>query len=276
MPKIHATAVVDPNAKIADDVEIGPGSVVEADVEIGRGCVIREHAVIRRYTSLGEGNFVDAGAVLGGLPQDLKFDPRTATYLRIGSGNIFREGVTISRATKPGEATVVGNKTYWMACSHAGHDAVIEDEAILVNSALVAGHARIGRRAFLSGHVVVHQFTWIGEGVMSQGNAGTGTHMPPFVMFAGVNRVVGLNIVGLRRNPEVTAEDRRQIQEAFRLTYRAGLSPERALAEMDKCSDWGAPAGRYREFIRKVTQAEKPYKRPLATMRMYRKDTAES
>jgi len=267
MPKIHPTAAVDPRARIAEDVEIGPGCVVEGDVEIGTGTILRPHAVIRRYTSLGEGNFVDSGAVLGGDPQDLKFDPATVAYLRIGDGNTFREGVTISRASKKGQATVVGSKTYWMATSHAGHDARIDDGAILVNGALVAGHAHVGPRAFLSGHVVVHQFTWIGEGVMSQGHAGTSTHMPPFVLFAGINRVAGLNIVGLRRTPEVTPEDRRQIQEAFRLTYRAGFSAAEALARMDQCSDWGAPASRYREFIRRVVAAEKPYNRGLGRLR---------
>jgi len=270
MPKIHPTAIVHPDANIADDVEIGPGSIVESDVEIAAGCVVREHAIIRRYTTMGEGNFVDAGAVLGGEPQDLKFDPQTVSYLRIGRDNVFREGVTISRGSKPDAATVVGNKTYWMACSHAGHDSVIEDEVILANSALVAGHCRIGRRAFLSGHVVVHQFCWVGEGVMSQGNAGTSTHVAPFTLFADINRVIGLNVIGLRRNPELNGDDRSQIKEAFRLTYRAKLPLREALAEMDSRTDWGEAAGRYREFIRQVATAEKPYNRGLGTARRQR------
>jgi len=267
MATIHPTAVVHPGARIGDHVEIGPFSVVEQDVEIGEGSVLREHVVIRRYTTLGRRNLVDAHTVLGGAPQDLKWNPQTVSYLRIGDDNVFREAVTISRASVADGATVVGNRSYWMACSHAGHDAVVEDEAILANSALVGGHATVGRRAFLSAHVVVHQFTWIGEGVMSQGNSGTSMHVPPFVLMAEINRVIGLNVVGLRRNPELTDEDRRQIREAFRLTYRAGLTPQQALARMDACAEWRPAAGRFRQFIREVLAAEKPFNRGLCGMR---------
>jgi len=267
MLRIHPTAIVDPRATIADDVEIGPFCVVEDQTQIGPGCVLRESAIVRRHTSMGQGNFVDAHAVLGGLPQDLKFNPSTVSYVKIGDGNTFREGVTISRASLPGGATVIGDRSYWMACSHAGHDATVEDEVILVNSALVAGHARIGARAVLSGHVAVHQFTWVGEGVMSRGNAGVSTHVPPYTLFADINRIVGMNAVGMKRNQQMTSEDRRQLKEAFRLTYRAGLSPAKALEEMDKCADWGPFAARFRDFIRQVVSAEGPYARGLCPLR---------
>ena len=270
MPKIHPTAIVDPAANIADDVEIGPYSIVEADVEIGAGCVLREHVVIRRYTIMGEGNFVDTGTVLGGEPQDLGWDPATVSYLRIGNGNTFREGVTISRSNTAGKATTVGDRSYWMAYSHAGHDVVVEDEAILVNSFLAGGHAVIGKGAFLSGHVVVHQHTWIGEGVMSRGNAGTSAHVPPFTTFANINEIVGMNVIGMRRNESMTPQDRAEVKEAFRLTYRAGLTPANALIEMDQFPDWGQAASRYREFVRKVLSAEKPFNRGLCPMRRSR------
>ena len=205
MPKIHPTAIVDPQAKVAEDVEIGPYSIVESETEIGRGCVLRERVIIRRYTTLGEGNLIDANTVLGGEPQDLKFDPATVSYLRIGDHNVFRESVTISRASVAGQATLVGERTYWMACSHAGHDATIEDEVILCNGALVGGHATIGKGAFLGGGAMVHQFTWVGEGVMCQGQTGMSTHVPPFTLVAEINCLVGLNVVGMRRNEELTA-----------------------------------------------------------------------
>jgi len=267
MAKIHPTAIVHRDAQIAEDVEIGPYCIIESDVRIGPGCVLGENVIVRKYTAMGRRNFVDAYTVLGGLPQDLKFDRDTVSYLRIGDDNTFREGVTISRASLAGQATVVGNRCYWMAQSHAGHDVVVGDEAVLCNGALVAGHARIGDRAFLSGHVVVHQYTWLGEGVMSRGNAGIGMHAPPFVLFAGMNSIAGLNVVGMRRNQQMTAEDRRQIKEAFRLTYRAGLSPRKALAEMDKHADWGVWAAKYRDFIREVIAAEAPFDRGLCPMR---------
>lgn len=275
MPKIHPTAVVDVKAHLADDVEIGPYSVVEGDVRIGSGTVLREHAVVRRYTTLGTGNFVDAYAVLGGLPQDLKFDPRSMTYLRIGDGNVFREGVTISRATGEGLETRVGNKTYWMAGTHAGHNATVDDEAILVNGSALAGHTVLGRKSILSAHVVVHQFCWIGEMVMSQGNCATSMHVPPYVIIAGVNQVAGLNVIGLRRSPGITDEDRRQIKEAFHITYRSGLAREESLKRMDACADWGVPAGKFRDFVRKAFSAAKPYNRGLSGLRMERGTSAE-
>ena len=267
MAKIHPTAVVDPSAVLADDVEIGAGAVVESNVSLGAGTVLRPHSVVRRGTTLGKGNLVDSFAVLGGDPQDLGFDRKTDTYVRIGDDNTFREGVTISRATKPGEATVIGNRTYWMANSHAAHDCVIGDDVVIVNAVLLAGHVVVGDRAILAGATMVHQFTWIGESVMTQGGSGTGMHVPPYSLLAGVNEIVGLNSIGLRRNPTLTNEDRKQIKEAFKLTYRSSLSPALALAEMDKAADWGTAAGKFREFVRKVVTAEKPRNRGLCPRR---------
>ncbi|MHC4561745.1 MAG: acyl-ACP--UDP-N-acetylglucosamine O-acyltransferase [Planctomycetota bacterium] len=266
MASIHPTALVDPGAIIAEDVEIGPYCIVEADCTLGAGTVLRNNAIIRRHTTLGEGNYVDSFAVLGGLPQDLKYDASEVSYLRIGDHNTFREGVTISRATGEGLATVVGSHCYWMANSHAGHNATIEDDVILPNGALVAGHVRLGRGAILSGNTIIHQFVWIGEKVMFQGGAAAGMHVPPFVMCAEINNVAGLNVIGLRRAQDLTDEDRDQIKEAFRITYRNGLTPADAVGEMDSHTEWGAAAGRFRDFVRDVLAAEKPYNRGLAPM----------
>jgi len=266
MADVHPTAIVDGSAKLADDVTVGPFCIVEGDVEIGPGTVLRQHVIVHRYTTLGANNFVDAFVVLGGEPQDLKFHRDTVSYLRIGDNNIFREGVTISRATKPGGVTAVGNNTYWMANSHAGHDTTIGDGVILTNAALVGGHATIGPRAILSGAVMVHQFTWVDEMVMTQGKAAITQHVPPFVMFVKSNVVVGLNVVGLRRAADITAEDREQIKEAFGITYRSKLTPAKALEKMEACTDWGGPAGRFRDFIRKVITAKPPYHRGLSAM----------
>jgi UDP-N-acetylglucosamine acyltransferase len=260
---IHPTAIVDATAEIDGDVEIGPYCLVEADVKIGAGTVLRPHVVLRRHTTLGKGNFVDSFAVLGGWPQDLKFDPRTVSHLRIGDENTFREGVTISRATGEGGQTRVGNHTFWMAGSHAGHNATIEDEVVLVTGAAVGGHATIGRRAIISGGAMVHQFCWVGEMVMTQGMSGMSTHVPPFVMVANINRVVGLNKVGLRRCPYIAERDRDQIKDAFRLTYRLGWTPHQVVEELDRRADLGEPCTRYREFIRRVLHAAKPFNRGL-------------
>ena len=137
--KIHPTAAVDKGALLGEAVEIGPYAVIESDVVIGDGCRIMAGAVIRRYTTLGEGNVVHPYAVLGGEPQDYKFDPASETHLRIGSGNVFREHVSISRATASGGATVIGDNCFFMAQSHVGHDSVIADGVVLTNGTHVAG-----------------------------------------------------------------------------------------------------------------------------------------
>ena len=267
MPKVHPTAIVHPTAVLSDGVEIGAYSIVEADVVIGPGTVLRDHAILRRYTTIGQNNIVDSYAVLGGLPQDLKFNPRTASYLSVGDDNVFREGVTISRATGEGEATVVGNRTYWMTTAHAGHNAVVEDDCILVNGSALAGHTVLGRGAILSAHVVVHQFCWVGQGAMSQGNSATSMHIAPFTLFAGANRVVSLNVIGLRRSQEITEEDWRQVREAFDLTYRSNLNIRAALRAMDERTEWGWAAARFRDFVGRVALARPPYKRGLCPLR---------
>ncbi len=271
MPKIHPTAIVDPGAELADDVEVGPYCIIEADVKIGPGCTLRSHVIVRRYTTLGEANYVDSFTALGGDPQDLKFDPSSVSYVRIGDGNTFREGVTISRATGEGKCTVIGDRIYFMAYSHAGHNAIVEDGVILANGASVGGFGRIGRGTIMSAHVSVHQFTRMGQLCMSQGNSGTSMHVPPYCILAGINRIAGLNTVGLRRAEDMTDEDRSQIKEAFRITFRAGLGLTEAIEKMDACDDWGVAAGKFRDFVRWIAQADVPYNRGLCPRRPYRR-----
>ena len=267
MAKIHPTAIVHHTAVLSDEVEIGAHSIVEADVGIGPGSVMREHAILRRYTTIGQNNIVDSYAVLGGVPQDFKFNPQTVSYLRVGDNNVFREGVTISRATGEGKATIVGNRTYWMTAAHAGHDAIVEDDVILVNGAALAGHTVLGHGAILSAHVAVHQFCWVGEKAMGQGNSATAMHIPPFTLFAGVSRVVSLNVVGLRRSKEISKEDRHQVKEAFDLTYRSSSTLIDALRAMDEHTEWGVAATRFRDFVRRVISARPPFNRGLCPLR---------
>jgi UDP-N-acetylglucosamine acyltransferase len=227
--------------------------------------------MIRRYTTLGERNVVHPFVVLGGEPQDYGHDPSVRSTLRIGGGNVFREHVTINRATGEDKATVVGDNNYFMAYSHAGHNAEIGSNCILVNGAAMGGYAVLEDRAILSAHVVVHQFCRVGTMVMTQGNSATSAHLPPYCMLADVNKVVGLNKIGLRRSDALDAEDRRQITEAYGLLYRSGLPTSKALAEMDAHSEWGAAADRFRQFVRFSLTADPPYNRGLCVARTMRK-----
>jgi len=265
MSQIHHNAEVHSTAEIADDVEIGSFAVIEGGVHIGSGCVIRPHAIVRRFTTLGSKNYVDSFTVLGGEPQDLKFDKKTKSYLEIGDNNTFREGVTISRATGEGNKTIVGSNTLWMANSHAGHNSIIEDNVILVNGTLVAGHCTIGNGAILPANGAIHQFCWVGENVMFQGGGFAGMHVPPFVICSGVNNVVALNSVGLRRRTDLTTKDRQEVKEAFRITYKSGYSLKQVFDEMNQKKNWGVAAGNFRDFIGHVIEAEPPFNRGLCS-----------
>ena len=265
MQKIHPTADIHPNAQIADDIEIGANAIIEDKVRIGSGCIIRPQDIIRKYTSLGVQNYVDSFVVLGGEPQDLKFDKSTVSYLEIGDNNTFREGVTLSRATGDNEKTIVGNNTLWMSNSHAGHNSIIHDNVILVNGSLVAGHCTIGRGAILPANGAVHQFCWVGENAMFQGGAFASMHVPPFVICSGLNNVVALNAVGLRRRTDLTDDDRRQVKEAFKITYRSNNSLRQAIVELEEKKEWGVAANRFREFVEKVVYAEPPFNRGLCS-----------
>lgn len=263
MAKIHPTADVHSTAELADDVIIGAYAIIEDNVRIGPGSVIRPHAVVRKYTSMGSENYVDSFAVLGGEPQDVKFDTKTVSYLEIGDNNTFREGTTISRATGEGKKTVVGNNTIWLANSHAGHNSVIHDNVIMVNGALVAGNCTIGKGAILPANGAVHQFCWVGENAMFQGGTFVSMHVPPLVACAGINNVVSLNVVGLKRRPDISLNDRKQIKEAFKITYRSDHRLKQASDEMNKMTDWGPVAASFRDFISKVLAAKPPYNRGL-------------
>lgn len=184
MPRIHPTAIVDAKAQLAEDVEVGPFCIIEGDVVIGAGTVVRDHAVIRRYTTLGSGNFVDSFCSLGGEPQDLKFSPQTVSYVRIGNNNVFREGVTISRATGEGNVTSIGNNNYWMTQAHAGHNATVENDVVLGNNVALAGHSVVHSRAILSANTGIHQFCWVGQMAMTQGG-GLHQHTHTAICHAG-------------------------------------------------------------------------------------------
>lgn len=270
MPRIHPTAIVDSDARIDQDVEIGPYCVVEDQVRIGAGSVLRSHSVVRRYTTMGEGNFIDSFACLGGLPQDLKFDPDTVSYLRIGENNTFRENVTISRGSKGQAATTIGHHTYWMTGSHAGHDATVADNVILANGAALGGHTTVGRGCFFSAHTGLHQYCRVGALTLVQGGGSASMHVPPYCLVSRMNLVAGINVVGLRRADWVEDRDRREIKDAFRLLYRSGLKANEALVEMDR-RDWREPAGAFRQFVREALEAEKPFNRGLCTTMGHRR-----
>lgn len=237
--QIHPTAVVSPHVEIEKGVSIGPYAVVEGPGRIGEGTVIESHAMIRPHVYLGKNNHVHPHAVLGGLPQDLGFDPATVTRLEIGDGNTFREGVTISRATKEGMATVVGSGNYFMNNTHFGHDGVMGDGNILASGATLGGHCEVGNRVFFGGGVMVHQFCRIGSFAILQGLAGINKDSLPFAMVGGrPGKHYRLNLVGMRR-AGIDGDRLKAVSKAFRmLKARQPLDDLPETPEIQYLRDW--------------------------------------
>lgn len=243
---IHPTAVVSASARLGNGIQIGPYAVIEDDTEIGDGCIIDAHAMIRRYTRMGANNRVHPGAVLGGLPQDLGFDPAVETFVLIGNGNVFREGVTVSRATQAGGATRIGSDTYLMNNSHVGHDCALGDHNILAANVLLGGHVQVGDRVFFGGGAVVHQFCRIGSFAMIRGMAGVNKDVLPYGLVGGAPiKHYRLNTVGLRRNG-IEGASYRALNDAFRrLRKRESLDDLPDSPEMRFLREWlAAPSKR--------------------------------
>jgi UDP-N-acetylglucosamine acyltransferase len=201
---------------------IGPFAVIEPDVAIGDECQLASHVVVKQGTTLGPRNRVFEGAVLGGLPQHIH-PPDRPGELIIGADNTIREHVTIHRALTADVATRIGNHNLLMIGVHIAHDCALGDHVIFANGVLLAGHVTVDDRAYVSGAVGVHQFCRIGRMAMVGGQAHVIKDVPPYVTVDGVSTcIVGLNLVGLRRNGMSLGEIR-QLKHAYRLIYRSGL-----------------------------------------------------
>ena len=228
---IHQTAIVDKNAKIAEGVTIGPYSVIEGNTVVGKNVKIGSHVHICKNTEIGEGTKIYTGAALGDEPQDISFGDAD-TYLKIGKNNIIREYVTMHRATKDGEATVIGDDCFLMATSHVAHDVKIGKKVIIANGALIAGHTQIGDMAFISGNVVIHQFCRIGKLVMIGGFSGINKDIPPFLNVRGACVTRGVNLIGLRR-AGIPRESIIKIKNTYLTLYKTELNTTEALEKIE-------------------------------------------
>ena len=225
---VHPTAIVAPDAKVAENVWIGPYCVIESGTSIGRGTILESHAVVKRGTSIGERCRIWPNVILGHDPQDMKFKGEES-FLRIGNDNILREMVTIHRATGEGQATTIGDNNMLMAYVHIGHNCTIGNNNMISNSTGLSGHVTIEDKTVIGGFVGIHQFVHVGKMAMIGGLSKVVQDVPPFCTCDGrPARVHGLNIRGLRRNG-VSAEVRNQVSTAFKLLYRSGLNTTQAL-----------------------------------------------
>jgi UDP-N-acetylglucosamine acyltransferase len=226
--RIHPTAVIEPGARVAEDVEVGPYAVLGPEIEIAAGCRVGPHAVITGNTSIGANCRIWQFASVGDAPQDKKYSGE-ATRLEIGANNTIREFCTLNRGTaQGGGVTRIGNDNWIMAYVHIAHDCRIGDRIVFANNAQLAGHVEVGNDAILGGFTVVHQFCRIGAHSIT----GMGTivlqDIPPYVKASGnPARPFGINSEGMQRRgfaPEVLAA----AKHAYRTLYRSSLSLDEA------------------------------------------------
>jgi UDP-N-acetylglucosamine acyltransferase len=247
MSLIHPSALVDPAASLADDVEVGPGAIIEAGAVIGEGCRIQARAVITGHVRMGARNTIGHGAIIGADPQDFSFKPGTPSFVEIGDDNVIREYATIHRATKEGGTTRVGNNNFLMVGVHMGHDSRVGNRVVMANNVLLAGHVEVQDGAVLGGGSVFHQFIRVGRLCMVRGGERFGMDIPPFLVAYGTNLVAGLNAIGLKRAGFGT-EVRLELKRAFQLLYRAGMNVSQALAA-SQAESWGPESTYFWEFV---------------------------
>lgn len=252
-PLIHPTAVVSADAQLADDVRVGPFAVIDGPVVLGPGCSVGPHAHLIGPLTAGRDNSFGSGAVIGGPPQHIAYKGEP-TGLVIGSGNTFREHVTVHRGMPAGAGhstgvTRIGDGNLLMVGCHVAHDCVVGNNGFFANSALLGGHVETGDRVFLSGNSAVHQFCRVGRLAFLSGCSATSKDIPPFWVMQDVNRVCGVNVVGMRRAGVPSAEIQ-AVRRAFRFIYLERMTIPTALMRME-AELGGVPAVRELiEFIR--------------------------
>jgi UDP-N-acetylglucosamine acyltransferase len=234
---VHPSATVAPTARIHPDAVVGPGCrigefcVIEQDVVLGVECVLEPYVYIKRWTTLGDRNEISAGTALGTDPLDKNFSG-ARSYLVIGHRNRIREHYTISRGTAPESATTIGHDNYIMTSGHIAHNAVVGSHCVIASCALVAGYVEVEDQAFISGGVVIHQFSRIGRLAMIGGNVRVNSDVPPFFLYSDFNVAAkGLNLVGLKR-AGFTPTQISALKHAYRLLYRSNLKLDDALARI--------------------------------------------
>jgi UDP-N-acetylglucosamine acyltransferase len=246
---IHSTAIIDPSAQIASDVQIGPYTVIGADVVINEGCKIGSHCVVNGPTKIGKHNVIHSHASIGGDPQDKKFK-HERTELVIGDHNTIFEFTTISRGTGDGTSvTRIGNQNWIMAYVHIAHDCIVGDNCIFANNATLAGHAEVADWAILGGFVGVHQFCKIGAHAFIGMGSLINADVPPYLMVADkYAEPRGINSEGLKRRG-FDADRIAAIKRAYRAMFMSGKPLSEAKAELATIAENSDDVRAMLEFI---------------------------
>jgi UDP-N-acetylglucosamine acyltransferase len=267
---IHPLAIVSPDATLGPGTTVGPFCVIEPDVVLGANCTLASRAVVKRGTTLGDNNSLYEGAVLGGFGQHVHM-PEKMGRLIVGSHNTFRENTTVHRALHEGHVTTIGDNNLLMVGAHVAHDCTVGSNVIFANNALLGGFVSVADRAFVSGAVAVHQFCRIGRMAMIGGCARVVQDVPPYVTVDGNSGlIVGLNLVGLRRNG-YTQQEVADLKAAYRTIYRSGLDWKGVLAALESNFKSG-PSADYLPFLSQGTRGFVQERRvpPTATLKLRR------
>lgn len=249
---IAQTARVDPGAQIGPGTRIGEFCVIESDVVIGARCLLEPYVYVKRWTAMGDENEISAGTILGTDPLDKNFTGERS-YLSIGARNKIREHFTISRGTQPESETRIGNENYIMTSGHIAHNCKLGDNIVIASCALVAGYVEIEDQAFISGGVVIHQYSRIGRLAMVGGNTRVNSDLPPFFLYSDFNVAAkGINVVGLKR-AGFSLQEIQVIKAAYRLLFRSGLKQENALERIEaEC-----PSEHTRHLVRFIRESKR-------------------
>jgi len=249
LTQIHPSAVIDSKAEIGEDVQIGPFAVIEADVKIGDGCEIHPHAVIASGTTIGSKSRIFSGAVIGTIPQDLKFD-NEKTFVSIGENTTCREYATVNRGTNHSWTTRVGDNCLLMAYSHTAHDCQIGNNVVIANAVNMAGHVVIEDHVGVGGMCAIHQFVHIGDHSFIGGMSAIKKDVPPYILAMGDPLTYGgLNSVGLSRRgftPEVLS----LLKKAYKVLYRQNLTIDQAVEKIEQEFEMVPELSRLLDFLK--------------------------
>lgn len=249
--KIHPTAVISPDATLADGVEVGPYSIIGPDVHVGKNTQIGPHVVIESQTDIGEDNRIAQFASIGGPPQDLKYRGEK-TRVVIGNRNTVKEYVTINRSTTADiGVTIIGDDNLLMAYCHVAHNCKLGNHVIMSNAVNLGGHIHVEDYAIIGGMTGVHQFTRIGAHCIIGGASAVNKDIPPFVTASGnFAKLYGLNIIGLKRRgfPDETIA---ALKEAYRIVFRSKLLLAAAIRKVEQEVADLPEVAHFLDFIRK-------------------------
>lgn len=232
MAEIHETAIISPRAELGEDVTVGPYAIVDGPAVVGAGTIIGPYVLIEGDVSVGRRCRVFSHAVLGTIPQDLKFEGEESNLV-IGDGTTVREFVTVNRGTKASGTTRVGAGCLLMAYAHVAHDCLLGDSVALANCATLAGHVEIGDYAFIGGLSAVHQFTRVGKHAYVGGMSRVSQDVIPYALTASdPTRVVGINVVGLQRRG-FSPQTRSALKRAYQIIYKENQNRTQAIAKLE-------------------------------------------